>query len=233
MAAVPEHLLVGDVLSACSALLSGRWLHFQPGGDLDSGYVISRPESIPPAQRQLLLREAEAGWLLRRVEGLIAALAGLQSVVHEALVAAARREVSNYYRLVAILEAQAAAAAGGGGGAPPAEGALTLRRLQVWLSEPLARLRVLAGCLEAAKDVRGGQVRRRTASARWRAVGGRLGARCVDHPRALTASSNALAQQPGQLQPVPSSRPPTRPPRNPALLRWTGDQRAARAVQAW
>lgn len=178
MAAVPEHLLVADVLSSCSNL-SGRWLHFQPGSDLDSGYAISRPESIPPAQRQLLLREAEAGWLLRRVEGLITSLAGLQSVVHEALVAAARAEVSNYYRLVAILEAQAAAAGGtAAGGAEPAEGALTLRRLQVWLSEPLARLRVLAGCLEAAKDVRGGQVRRPLAGG-CRVVG----ARCFDRPK--------------------------------------------------
>ena len=33
-------------------------------------------------------------------------------------------------------------------------GVLTLRRLQVWLSEPLGRLRVLAGCLEAAAGVR-------------------------------------------------------------------------------
>lgn len=156
--AVPEHLLVQDVLGACSSL-NGRFLHWQAGaGDLDSGYACSRPE-VPAQQRALLLREAEAGWLLRRVEGLIAQLSSLQSVVHEALVAAARREVSNYYRLVAILEAQAAA--GGGGGAAAAgsdQGALTLRRLQVWLSEPLGRLRVLAGCLEAAADVRGGQV---------------------------------------------------------------------------
>lgn len=155
--AVPEHLLVQDVLGACSSL-NGRFLHWQAGaGDLDSGYACSRPE-VPAQQRALLLREAEAGWLLRRVEGLIAQLSGLQSVVHEALVAAARREVSNYYRLVAILEAQAVAGGGSAAAASSDQGALTLRRLQVWLSEPLGRLRVLAGCLEAAADVRGGQV---------------------------------------------------------------------------
>lgn len=169
MAAVPEHLLVADVLGACLNL-NGRFLHFQPGsGDQDSGYACSRPDAIPAAQQQLLLRESEAGWLLKRVEALVASLASLQSVVHEALAAAARKEVSNYYRLVAILEAQAAAGGGGSSTATPspAEGALTLRRLQVWLSEPLARLRVLAGCLEAAKDVRGGQVR---CGVQWRCV---------------------------------------------------------------
>ena len=153
--AIPEQLLVADVLGACSSL-NGRFLHWQPGGgDQDSGYACARPE-VPPQQRALLLRQAEAGWLLRRVEGLIARLGGLQSVVHEALVAAARREVSNYYRRVAILEAQAGGGAAGRGGGEA--GALTLRRLQVWLSEPLGRLRVLAGCLEAAAAARGGQV---------------------------------------------------------------------------
>lgn len=153
MSAIPEHLLVADVLGACSGL-NGRFLHFQAGGGEpgSGGYACTRSE-VPAQQVALLLKESEAGWLLRRVEALIARLADLQSVVHEAVVAAARREISNYYRLVAILEAQAQA----GGGAADG-GALTLRRLLVWLSEPLGRLRVLAGCLEAVADVRGGQV---------------------------------------------------------------------------
>lgn len=165
MAAIPEHLLVTDVLHV-SAGTSGRYLWFQPGaGDCDARYACNTGTDIPVTQQQLLSKTAEVGWLLRKVESLTSALAGLQSVVHEALVAAARQEIGNYYRLVAILEAQAQqqAAAGGGGGAAggaagAADGVLTLRRLQVWLSEPLGRLRVLAGCLEAAAGVRGGQV---------------------------------------------------------------------------
>lgn len=74
--------------------------------------------------------------------------------------AAAQREVNNYYRLVAILEAQAQqqAAAGGGGSEPSDASYLTLRRLKVWLCEPLGRLRVVASCLEATRGLAGGQV---------------------------------------------------------------------------
>ena len=102
------------------------------------------------------------GWLLRRINELSAQLSALGSVVHEALVAAAQREVGNYYRLVAILEAQAqqqvAGGSGPGAGAPGDASYLTLRRLKVWLGEPLGRLRVVAGALEATRGAAGGAV---------------------------------------------------------------------------
>lgn len=142
MAAIPEHLLVQDALQAASGL-NGRCVHVPP------------PTDYADARHVQASRVAELGWLLRKVEGLAVELASLQSVVHEALVAAARREVSNYYRLVAILEAQAQRQATS---VPGDASALTLRRLEVWLSEPLGRLRVLAECLVAACGVRGGQL---------------------------------------------------------------------------
>lgn len=161
MTSVAEHVLVQDALAACSALQGGRLLRWS---ESSGRYTCSGAADVPTAQQQLLGRTAELGWLLRTIEKLSAELAGLQppSVVHEALVAAARREVGSYYRLVAILEAQAQQASGGSGGsgsgssAPP-DSVLTLRRLQVWLAEPLGRLRVLASCLEAVRGVRGGQ----------------------------------------------------------------------------
>lgn len=99
------------------------------------------------------------GWLLRRINELCGQLGALQSVVHEAVVSAAQREASNFYRLVAILEAQAQQQAAGGAGAQPPSDAsyLTLRRLKVWLGEPLGRLRVVASCLEAVRGAAGGQ----------------------------------------------------------------------------
>ncbi len=164
MTAVPEHLLVQDALAACSALQGGRLLRWS---ESSGRYICSGAADVPTAQQQLLGRTTELGWLLRTIEKLSAELAGLQppSVVHEALVAAARREVGSYYRLVAILEAQAQQAtsggsgtsAGGSGSTGQPDSVLTLRRLQVWLAEPLGRLRVLASCLEAVRGVRGGQ----------------------------------------------------------------------------
>lgn len=154
-ASVPEHILVRDVLGACSALQNGRVLSFSD--DRDGGrWACSPTAAVPDTQQQLVRKAAELGWLLRQVELLNAELTTLRSVVHEALVAAARREVANHHRLVAILEAHAQQQAAGV--TPSVENALTLRRLQVWLCEPLARLRVLTICLESARGVRGGQL---------------------------------------------------------------------------
>lgn len=155
MAAVAEHLLVNDALAAASALQGGRLLQWD---EQQGRYACSSP-AVPQTQQQLLGRIAELGWLLKRIESLTNSLTSLQSVVHEALVAASRREVGSYYRLVAILEAQATggSSGGAGGSGAAASSALTLRRLQVWMAEPLGRLRVLASCLEAAQGVRGGQ----------------------------------------------------------------------------
>ncbi len=77
--------------------------------------------------------------------------------------AAVQCEVNNYYRLVAILEAQAqqqaASGAAAAAAAQPGDASyLTLRRLKVWLCEPLGRLRVVASCLEATRQQQGGQV---------------------------------------------------------------------------
>jgi gamma-tubulin complex component 3 len=155
-ASVPEPVLVRDVLGACSALQNGRILSFHD--DRDGGrWACSATAGVPDTQQQLVSKAAELGWLLRQVELLTAELTTLHSVVHEALVAAARREVANHHRLVAILEAHAQQQAAGTATAS-AENTLTLRRLQVWLCEPLGRLRVLTMCLELARDVRGGQL---------------------------------------------------------------------------
>ena len=89
----------------------------------------------------------------------------------QAFRAAVQAELADYYRLIAVLEAQAqvpmasaleraddtnssgaAAGTGGGGGGTY----LTLRRLSVWLAEPLRRLRLLAVLVDAAEPTIGG-----------------------------------------------------------------------------
>eukprot|EP00887_Chlorella_sp_A99_P006021 scaffold27.g6021.t1 len=170
--AVPEPLLVKDVLTSCQAI-NGRYVWLQGSGDASARFACGPGAEVPAAQQQLVGRVAELGWLLRRVAELAAACSSARSAVHEAVAAAAQREVSSYCRLVAILEAQAARQAGGSAAATltaapvaaaPTDGGasgvgeLTLRRLEVWLADPLARLRVLAGCLEAAQPLRGGQL---------------------------------------------------------------------------
>ena len=61
------------------------------------------------------------------------------------------QELTEYYRLIAVLEAQqqhAAVAAEHGGGSG---GTLTLRRLVVWTHDPLERLKILATLVDGCK----------------------------------------------------------------------------------
>jgi gamma-tubulin complex component 3 len=140
---IPERLLVLDALQAASGL-NGRYAKTSIAAEL--GWLLKRTEA-ELEQSEVQERDGGGNSGSSAVEQ--------RSPVHEALKAAARREISNYYRLLAILEAQAQQRQ-----SPDSAdgGSLTLRRLTVWLSEPLGRLRILAGCLEAARDVRGGQM---------------------------------------------------------------------------
>ena len=137
-------------LAACHRLLVQR-----AGG-------LAHPQRHPDsAAAAAAWRADELGWLLRRIQAATAELETLRSVVHEAVVAAVKRELGSYYRLLAILQAQARLQVGGSGCAAPTDGGadvLSLRRLHVWLAEPLGRLRVLAECLEVARSARGGQL---------------------------------------------------------------------------
>ena len=88
----------------------------------------------------------------------------------QAFRAAVQAELADYYRLIAVLEAQAqvpmasaleATTNSEGGGGGPEKGGhggtyLTLRRLSVWLAEPLRRLRLLAVLVDAGEHARGG-----------------------------------------------------------------------------
>jgi gamma-tubulin complex component 3 len=159
--AATEAALVREVLHCCQGIDGGRFVCWEIDASAgpDAGRFACAPGvDISPAQRQLIGKITELGWLLRKIKDLSAAASAQHSVVHEALVAACNREVNNCYRLIAILEAQSQqnAAAGASAAAPAAQ--LTLRRLVVWLAEPQQRLRVVAGCLEAAVPLRGGQV---------------------------------------------------------------------------
>ena len=56
-------------------------------------------------------------------------------------------ELTEYYRLVAVLEAQHGQAEGGGAGGR----GLTLRRLVVWSHDPLKKLKILGTLVDACK----------------------------------------------------------------------------------
>ena len=80
--------------------------------------------------------------------------------VRRAFKARVQGELSDYYRLIAVLEAQAqvpmAAALESARDDSSGETYLTLRRLSVWLAEPTRRLRLLAVLVDASRFNKGG-----------------------------------------------------------------------------
>jgi gamma-tubulin complex component 3 len=155
-----ESALVREVLHCCQGIDGGRFVSFENDTTVDTGrFACGLGVDVSPAQRQLISKITELGWLLRKVKELTAKAAAQESVVHEALVAACNKEVNNCYRLIAILEAQYQQQQQQQNTTTPSNiGPLSLRRLVVWLAEPQQRLRVLASCLDAAVGLRGGQV---------------------------------------------------------------------------
>lgn len=86
--------------------------------------------------------------------------------VQQAFVFSLKEDMTEYYRLMAVLEAQLNLDAeragrseeggrGGGGGGGGSEG-LTLRRLAVWVVDPLERLKLMATLVAAAAELKVG-----------------------------------------------------------------------------
>ena len=163
-AQVPESALVRDVIFVCQGI-NGRYIRYDAAAE---GYVIDPNVGIPRAPRALIQRLVEAGWLFRRLQGALELSGGARSnggddgrgAVARAFASAVSAELAEYYRLVAVLEEQAqlplpgplSAADGSAAGAPY----LTLRRLDSWFAEPLARLRLLAVLVDATRGLAGG-----------------------------------------------------------------------------
>ncbi|KAK9807536.1 hypothetical protein WJX72_001944 [[Myrmecia] bisecta] len=111
-------------------------------------------------ERQLLLRLCELGWLFKKVQqhthGWYDKTA--EGTIRQAFGSALQRELADFYRLLATLEMQAKQAPARPRQPGGADGAvyLTLRRLTVWLAEPLLRMRWLALMADHVADVKGG-----------------------------------------------------------------------------
>lgn len=157
---VSEMAIVRDVLYACQGI-DGRYVKFNKDAD---GYMIDESIKVPKSTRTLVRRLCEVGWLYLRVKNHISESlenGPLEAIgtVGQAFCAALQEELADYYRLMAVLEGQvhhpiplmvAADSANSVGNY------LSLRRLVVWLGEPLVRMRLMAVLVDDCKTLRGG-----------------------------------------------------------------------------
>jgi len=177
---------------ACSSFLSsylaravalGPWqrtqgidgTHIKFSAELDS-FVTNPALHLPPATRDLVAQLCEMGWLFQKVAKFVGGSHHAQrGLMAQALCASLEEDLSDYYRLIAVLETQldsdgtgggfggahgpgSASSVGAGGGSALHGGGsgLTLRRLSVWAADPLERLRLMAVLADSCEGVRGG-----------------------------------------------------------------------------
>ncbi|XP_068645827.1 gamma-tubulin complex component 3-like [Aristolochia californica] len=157
---VPEDALVRDLLFACQGI-DGKYVKFD--NHLD-GYALSDSLIVPRATRILVRKLCELGWLFRKVKNYISESmerfpAEEVGTVGQAFCAALQDELSDYYKLLAVLETQSLhpiplvsemASSGHSGNY------LSLRRLAVWFAEPMVRMRLMAVLVESCRVLRGG-----------------------------------------------------------------------------
>eukprot|EP00903_Cladosiphon_okamuranus_P012519 g11722.t2 len=134
----------------------------------ESGYVLDPRLRLGRKQRALVTEMLEMGWLftmvVRYIQNVDAGSSGLGSGrIQQAFSFSMKEDLTEYYRLIAVLQAQLNLDAEGRSGlgrsatatAGGTEG-LTLQRLFVWVMDPLKRLNVMATLVSAAAQLQGG-----------------------------------------------------------------------------
>ncbi|KAK7336665.1 hypothetical protein VNO77_17211 [Canavalia gladiata] len=154
---VSEEVLVRDVLYACQGV-DGRYVKFQSE---NNRYVLLDSVRVPRATSSMVHKLCELGSLFKKVTGYI-----WQSMdrfpaedvgtVGQAFCSALQDELSEYYKLLAVLEAQSSNPIPLVSESASSGNYLSLRRLSVWLAEPMVKMRLMADLVDKCRVLRGG-----------------------------------------------------------------------------
>lgn len=110
--------------------------------------------SIPEPVKTLIHRLSEVGYLYTRVESFIRAREGAAAVgmIEQSLCHHLQAQLTEYYRLIAVLESQMPAPSKDDRPSlKQEETGLTLRRLDVWINDWRLRMRMMSVCVEGAR----------------------------------------------------------------------------------
>ncbi|XP_044170945.1 gamma-tubulin complex component 3 homolog [Acropora millepora] len=150
---VSEAILLREIIYIFQGI-EGKIIKLDQSND---AYRIDSKLGVPRSVRDLVNKLAELGWLYRKIRKYLDAHAGdkAMGLVGQSFCAALQQELTEYYRLLAVLEGQQQLGDAGFVG-EGASGSLTLRRLMVWTFDPLTRLQTLAALVDACKGKKGG-----------------------------------------------------------------------------
>ena len=145
---VTEGFLLRDIFYVFQGI-EGKLIKYDAGID---SYKISNDIGIPLPVRDIISKLAELGWLFRRVRKFLDAKASDKALglVGQSFCAAIEKEIIEYYRLIAVLEAQLNQE---NSETLIASDQLTLRRLVVWTHDPLLRMKALTTLVDQCKGI--------------------------------------------------------------------------------
>ncbi|KAK4272606.1 hypothetical protein QN277_021137 [Acacia crassicarpa] len=154
---VSEEVLVKDVLYACQGV-DGKYVKFD--NNLD-GYVLSQLIKVRRATRAMVHKLCEMGRLFKKVTGYISQItdrltADDVGTVGQAFCAALQDELTEYYKLLAVLEVQSSNPIPLVSESASSSNYLSLRRLAVWLAEPMVKMSLMADLVDKCRVLRGG-----------------------------------------------------------------------------
>lgn len=150
---INEKLLLRDLLFVFQGI-DGKSTRFDSKVD---AYRIGIDINVPIPIRDMVGKLAELGWLFRRVCKYLDARSGDKALglVGQSFCAAIQNELTQYYRLVAVLEAQANHLDATD---KKNDIGLTFHRLKVWTFDPLLRMKALATLVDICKGKKGGSL---------------------------------------------------------------------------
>uniref|UniRef100_A0A7N1A3W6 Gamma-tubulin complex component n=1 Tax=Kalanchoe fedtschenkoi TaxID=63787 RepID=A0A7N1A3W6_KALFE len=154
---VSEEALVRDVLYSCQGI-DGSYVKFDSKTD---GYMLNDLIKIPRATKTMVCKLCEIGGLFRRVKSYISESmdrfpAEDIGTVGQAFCAAMQDELSEYYKLLAVLESQSMNPIPLVSESVTSGNYLSLRRLSVWFVEPMVKMRLMASLVDKCGSSRGG-----------------------------------------------------------------------------
>ncbi|CCL99413.1 uncharacterized protein FIBRA_01431 [Fibroporia radiculosa] len=165
---LPEHLILRDTLYLLQGI-SGKYVHFAPSIDPDGNNELVFTDDpkylIPAPVKALVHRLAEVGHLYMRVDAFVQEREGKMGVgmIEQSLCHHLQTQLTEYYRLIAVLESQMTIGTSVEDSSETEEpstreeeSGLTLKRLDVWITDWRLRMRMMSVCVEGARGSHGG-----------------------------------------------------------------------------
>uniref|UniRef100_A0A0B6YQK0 Uncharacterized protein n=1 Tax=Arion vulgaris TaxID=1028688 RepID=A0A0B6YQK0_9EUPU len=149
---ISEQDLLKDLIYVLQGI-SGDWVKFDINKDV---YKLDRQSGIPKPWREEIEKLSECGWLYQKIKAYIDRHSTDKAfgLVGQSFCVTLHKELTEYLRLIAVLEAQLGQDLDPGLGESCVN--LTFARLRVWTFDPLKRLKWLGALVDTCKGKKGG-----------------------------------------------------------------------------